>query len=109
MSLAERKLEDRLSYYIKPDGTITAVMPDQEPTFTLGFIRGFVGPVVELVCYTHDGYALVCNPAASKQDLPVNEAATSLAKESCGEESLIRGRAFLIHPEHFDRRVVPAA
>lgn len=109
MSLAGRKLEDHLSYYIKPDGSITAVMPDQDPTFTLGFIRGFVGPRIELVCYTDDGYALICNADATEQDLPVNETATSLVKESCDQESVIRGRAFLIHPEHFDRRIMPAA
>lgn len=109
MSLTNRSLEDHLSYYIKPDGSVAAVMPDQDPTFTLGFIRGFVGQRIELACYTHDGYALIRNADANEQDLPVNDIATSLVREVQGQEEVVRGRAFLIHPDHFDRRLVPAA
>jgi hypothetical protein len=109
MPLIHRNLEDHLSYYIKPDGSITAVMPDQEPTFTLAFIRDFVGANIELACYTDDGYAVIRNTDAEAQGLPVNETATAILREATGEERVIRGRAFLIHPDHFDRRLMPAA
>jgi len=109
MQLSDRNLEDHLSYYIKPDGTITAVMPDQDPTFTLGFICGFVGPRVQLACYTSDGYALIQNADGEEKELPINEAATELLRECTGSDTVVRGRAFLVHPDHFDRRLMAAA
>jgi hypothetical protein len=109
MELLQRNISDHLSYYIKPEGNITAVMPDQDATFTLKFIQDFVGPEVEVACFTRDGYALVHNVNAEAQELPVNEVATSIVRQATGEGEVLRGRAFLIHPDHFDRRVVPAA
>jgi Domain of unknown function (DUF3846) len=109
MELMQRNVRDHLSYYIKPGGDVTPVMPDQDETFTLKFIQDFVGPNVELVCHTQEGYALVRNKQAYLQGLPINDVATSLLAEATGRTEVIRGRAFLIHPDHFDRRLIPAA
>jgi hypothetical protein len=109
MGLMRTDLSDHLSYYIKPSGEVTAVMPDQDATFTLKFIQDFVGPSIELACYTREGYALIRNAKAHTEGLPVNEIASSVLAEATGSTEPLRGRAFLIHPDHFDRRVVPAA
>ena len=100
---------DHLSYYLKPEGDVTAVMPDQEPTFSLRFIQSFVGPQVEVACVTPEGYALVRNGGAQVQGFPVNKIASSVLSDCTGRSEVIRGRAFLIHPDHFDPRLVPAA
>ncbi|MBV9480728.1 MAG: hypothetical protein JO249_08235 [Acidobacteria bacterium] len=105
----ERNIGDQLSYYIKPGGPVTAVMPDQDETFSLKFIQDFVGPHVELACYTPEGYALVRDVNADQEGLPINDVASSILAEATGQSGVIRGRAFLIHPKHFDRRLVPAA
>lgn len=102
-------VSDHLSYYIKPEGEVAAVMPDQEETFSLKFIQDFVGTHVQVACYTHDGYALVKNIDADAQGLPANDIASSILTEATGRTDIIRGRAFLIHPDHFDRRLVPTA
>ena len=109
MEFMRRDVTDHLSYYIKPGGDVTAVMPNQDDTFTLRFIQDFVGPTVEVVCYTQDGYALIRNMQADLEGLPINDLATAVVTQSTGTANVVRGRAFLIHPDHFDRRVVPAA
>lgn len=110
MEFLRRDVTDHLSYYIKPGGDVTPVMPNQDDTFTLRFIQDFLGPSVEVVCYTPDGYALMRNMQADVEGLPVNDLATEVVTQSTGATvNIVRGRAFLIHPDHFDRRVVPAA
>lgn len=109
MDTLRRDITSPLSYYIKPEGDVTAVMPDQEPTFSLKFIQAFVGPEVEIACYTPDGYALVRNSTAEVRGLPINTVASSLLTEAKAQPDVIYGRAFLIHPDHFDRRLIPAA
>lgn len=109
MDVIRRNITDHLSYYIKPEGNVTPVMPDQEATFPLKFIQDFVGPRLEIACFTSEGYALIRNPEGTLQGLPVNSMATSLLSQATGKDDVIRGRAFLIHPEHFDRRLIPAA
>ncbi len=104
-----RNISDHLSYYIKPEGTVAAVMPDAEETFSLKFIQDFVGAHVEVACFTPEGYALVRNAEAESEGLSANEVASSILAEATGRNDVIRGRAFLIHPNHFDRRLVPAA
>jgi hypothetical protein len=98
----QRNLADNLSYYLYPDGRVTALMPDTEPLFSLKFIRDFVGPEVELACYTTDGYALFHNSQAGREGLPRNEVATSLYAEGERSEVVVSGRAFLVHPRHLD-------
>jgi hypothetical protein len=109
MDFLRRDLTSHLSYYIKPDGDVTAVMPDQDVTFSLKFIQDFVGAEVEVACYTSDGYALIRNRQAEVRGLPFNDVASSVLSEATGQPNVIHGRAFLIHPDHFDRRLVPAA
>lgn len=109
MDFLRRDLTTHLSYYIKPEGDVTAVMPDQDATFSLKFIQDFVGSEVEVACYTSDGYALIRNSKAELRGLPINEVASSVLAEATGQADAIHGRAFLIHPDHFDRRLVPAA
>jgi hypothetical protein len=103
------EVKSQLSYCIKPEGEVKAVMPDQDATFSLKFIQDFVGPELEVVCYTKEGYALIRNRRAEAGGLPINDVASSVLSEAKGHPDVIRGRAFLIHPEHFDRRLIPAA
>jgi hypothetical protein len=109
MNFFTRDLTTHLSYYIKPEGDVTAVMPDQDATFTLKFIQDFLGLDVEVACYTSDGFALVRNSKAEGRGLPINNVASSVLSEAQGQPGVIYGRAFLIHPDHFDRRLIPAA
>ena len=109
MDFFSRDVTSHLSYYIKPEGDVTAVMPDQDETFTLKFIKDFLGPEVEIACYTSDGYALLRNSEAEARGLPMNNVASSLLSEAQGRPGVVKGRAFLIHPDHFDRRLIPAA
>lgn len=96
----KRALEDKLSYFIKPDGSILAVMPDQDPTFNTRELHDFIGENIELACYTRDGYALFFNKDGRTQGLPVNEQAMSLYEEVKGKGEIIAGNALLAHPEH---------
>jgi hypothetical protein len=109
MDILRPDVTSHLSYYIKPEGDVTAVMPDQDATFSLKFIQDFVGTEVEVACYTPQGFALIRNRKGGERGLPLNEVASSLLSESTGKSDVIHGRAFLIHPDHFDRRLVPAA
>ncbi len=104
-----RDVTNHLSYCLKPEGDVMPVMPDQDATFSLKFIQDFVGAEVEVAGYTADGFALIRNPTAEARDLPVNEVASALLSEAKGQSQMVRGRAFLIHPDHFDRRLIPAA
>ena len=109
MDFFSRDVTTHLSYYIKPEGDVTAVMPDQDATFTLKFIEDFLGPEVEIACYTPDGFALIRNREAERRGLPINNVASSLLSETQGRPGVVHGRAFLIHPDHFDRRLITAA
>lgn len=101
----KRDISENLSYMIPPEGTAKAVMPDQDPTFGLGFIQGVVGAHPELACFTSDGFALVQSREAKDKDLPTNDAASSLLHESTGSTERVYGTALLIHPNHLDRRL----
>jgi hypothetical protein len=98
--IMERNLADKLSYFIKPDGTVLPVMPDQDPTFNTRELHDFIGEKIELVCYTRDGYALFRNSEGRSEGLSVNETATSLCREEKGPEEIVAGNALLAHPEH---------
>lgn len=96
----KRNLDDKLSYFIKSDGSVLPVMPDQDPTFNTRELHDFIGEKIELVCYTRDGYALFRNQEGRLKGLPINEAATSLCREENGVDEIIAGNALLAHPEH---------
>lgn len=96
----DRNLDDKLSYFMKPDGTVRAVMPDQDPTFNSHQLHGFVGEQIELVCHTTDGYALFCNKEGERLGLDVNQAATEVCEAVLGPGHVIVGNALLAHPEH---------
>ena len=38
----KRDLNEKLSYFMKPDGTIRAVMPDQDSTFNARELHAFI-------------------------------------------------------------------
>jgi hypothetical protein len=96
----KRELSDNVSYFMKPDGTIHAVMPDQEPTFSPQQLHGFIGQEIELACRTPDGYFLLRSKEGNQQDLPINEAATAVCEEVMGPGHVILGNALLVHPDH---------
>jgi hypothetical protein len=98
----KRNLEDKLSYFIKPDGSILPVMPDQDPTFNTRELHDFIGEKIELACYTRDGYALFRNQEGASKGLPFNETATSLCREEKGADEIVAGNALLAHPEHIE-------
>lgn len=96
----KRDLNEKLSYFMKPDGTIRAVMPDQDSTFNARELHAFIGEQIELACRTSDGYALFCNREGKLQGLSVNEAATQLCESVKGPGHVIVGNALLAHPDH---------
>ncbi len=96
----KRNREDKLSYFMKPDGTIRAVMPDQDSTFNTRELHAFIGEHIELACHTSDGYALFCNKEGNLKGLSVNDAATELCEAVKGPGHVIAGNALLAHPEH---------
>ena len=96
----QRNLDDKLSYFLKSDGSVLPVMPDQDPTFNTRELHDFIGDKIELVCYTRDGYALFRNQEGQSKGLPFNQTATSLFREEKGGNEIVAGNALLAHPEH---------
>jgi len=96
----QRNLEDKLSYFIKADGSVLPVMPDQDPTFNTRELHDFIGEKIELACYTPDGYALFRNQEGPSKGLPINETATLLCREEKDSQEIVAGNALLAHPDH---------
>jgi hypothetical protein len=96
----KRNLSDKVSYFMKPDGTIRQVMPDQDPTFSPQQLHGFIGEQIEMACRTREGYVLLCTKEGSRQGLEMNQAATEVCEEVLGPGHVILGNALLAHPEH---------
>ncbi|HEY1272277.1 MAG TPA: hypothetical protein VGF08_09850 [Terriglobales bacterium] len=96
----ERNPDDKLSYFLKPDGTVRPVMPDQDPTFNTRELHAFVGEQIDLACRMPDGYLLFYNKDGIAGGLSVNEEATALCEEVKGKGNVIAGNALLAHPEH---------
>ena len=102
MQAIKRNLAEKLSYLIKPEGEVHAVMPDEE-TFSLKALQQYVGGNIEVVCRTRDGYILLSNKEGKQKGLPVNEVATSLCSEESGSGEIVAGKAMLAHPDHIDK------
>ena len=98
--IMKRNLNEKLSYFIKADGSILPVMPDQDPTFNTRELHDFIGEKIELICYTSDGYALFRNQEGHSKGLPINETATALLRDEKGGNEVVAGNALLAHPEH---------
>lgn len=75
-------------------------MPDDEE-FSIQQLRVAVAGCPELICFTADGYALFSDRERTAKQLPLNQVATCLWRESSPESCVaILGRAFLAHPHH---------
>ena len=99
------KVADNLSYFTKPGGVVTPVMPDSDPTFNLSEIRAFVGEQARLACVTREGYVVVHDPSHARLETEINEFATSLYAAQTGSSQTLHGNVFLIHPNHVDREI----
>ena len=93
-----RNVQEQLSYILKVDGEIVPAMPD-DGEFSVQEVRDYVAGNPAVACETQDGYVLFHNKDAESTGGTRN----ALASEICAEGNLahvIKGRAFLAHPQH---------
>lgn len=66
-----------MSTWIRADGTVTVVEPENGSTYNLKELNAFVGGFIEIV-YLSDGRLMVLNEEGKLNDLPFNALATKL-------------------------------
>lgn len=90
-----------ISVLIKADGYAQAVRPQNNRTYSLSELQGYVNGHIEIVTLPNNK-RLVCNDEGKLQGLPINRFATTLVKDFLQPNDFLVGDVLIIDAKQLD-------